>query len=268
AEGIALRERKNMPFILGLCEQFNIPITWAIVGHLFLEACERKNGITHPDIKRLKHFENQYWNFSSGDWFDADPCCNWPDALEWYAPDVIKKIINSKVKHEIACHTFSHINCQQEVCPDGVFENEIQKCKDMAKDHGTVLNSFVFPANLTGHTEILKKEGFSAYRVDKDVFGFPEKDINGLWQIPTTAMICPSSHHGLSLNYHIKKYKRIIERAIRYQRVCHLWFHPSASKEFLEPVLTDLFKFIDSFRNELHITTMGAYADYLENAKL
>jgi peptidoglycan/xylan/chitin deacetylase (PgdA/CDA1 family) len=267
AQESALRERENTTFILQLCEKFDIPITWAIVGHLFLDRCERKNGTAHADIIRLKHFENKYWKFSSGDWFDNDPCCNWKDAKEWYAPDLIKLIFSSRVKHEIACHTFSHIDCSEKICPQEVLRSETRKCKEIASSYGIGLESFVFPGNISGNLGVLKEEGFSSYRLDRDILGFPEKDKYGLWQVPTTAAIGLSSYNW-NPDYYLKRYRIIIERAIKYQRLCHFWFHPSENKEFLEFVLTHLFQFIDSARDELYITTMGAYAKYLENAKI
>lgn len=267
AKKIASKERTNISLILDICNKFDIPLTFATVGHLFLEGCERKNGVAHPNIKSLKHLENKYWKFSKGNWFDDDPCCNWSAAQEWYAPDLVGKILNSKVKHEIACHTFSHIDCREEVCSSEVLKSEIGECKDVASGHGIKLESFVFPANLIGNLKTLKEEGFLSYRVDKDVLGFPKKDECGLWQFPTTAQIGVSSYNW-GLEYCIKRYKTIIERAMKHQRLCHFWFHPSTNKEFLEPVLTDLFKFIDSARGELHVTNMGAYAKYLEDAKI
>ena len=35
-------ERENLPKIIELCEKYNVPITWATVGHLFLERCKIK----------------------------------------------------------------------------------------------------------------------------------------------------------------------------------------------------------------------------------
>jgi len=266
AKEITIEERANIPFILDICEEFNIPLTFATVGHLFLERCERENGVAHPNIKRLKYFENRYWKFSSGDWFDDDPCCNWASAQGWYAPDLIGRILNSKVKHEIACHTFSHIDCRDEVCSPEILKQEIRECKNLASKCGIKLDSFVFPANLTGNLRALKEEGFSSFRTDEDVLGFPKKNEYGLWQFPTTAQIGASSYKW-SIEYYIKRYKTIIERAMKHQRLCHFWFHPSTSKRFLEPVLTELFQFIDSARSELYVTTMVAYASYLEDAK-
>ena len=261
---LARKERENINVILAISEKFNIPITWATVGHLFLKECSRQNGLVHADMPRLRHFENKYWRFKEGDWFGDDPCCSWRDALEWYAPDLIEKIINSKVKHEIACHTFSHINCSGELCPEDVFRKELQKCKKAASAYGIELTSLVFPGNFIGNLNVLKEEGFSSYRADKDILGFPAKDRHGLWQVPTTAEISITPYDW-NLDYYIERYRTIIERAVKFKRLCHFWFHPSADKKFLEEILAGLFKYADERREEIYITTMKDYVNFLEN---
>ena len=51
-----------------------------------------------------------------GDWFDADPGSeragesDWPN---WYGPDMIRSILDRRVRHEVGCHTFSHVDTQR-----------------------------------------------------------------------------------------------------------------------------------------------------------
>jgi peptidoglycan/xylan/chitin deacetylase (PgdA/CDA1 family) len=261
---IARRERENIPFILELCEKFNIPLTWAIVGHLFLENCSREKGKAHIALGPINHFENDYWKFDSGEWFDQDPCCDWQEAPEWYAPDLIKKIIGSKVQHEIACHTFSHIDCRKEVCSEEIFRKEIQECRNTASIYGFKLKSFVFPANYIGNRKILKEEGFLSYRTTGNVLGFPRKDEYGLWQIPTTVYIGLSPYNW-SLSYYIKKFTTIIERAIKYKRLCHFWFHPSEDEKSLQTILREILGFLRLNEDRIYITTMKGYSEFLES---
>ena len=96
APDYSLRERLNVPVILDLCDKFDVPLTWATVGHLFLEKCNKINGITHPEIKQIKKFANNYWKYDENDWFCNDPCSDYKNSPEWYAPDLVKHIINSK----------------------------------------------------------------------------------------------------------------------------------------------------------------------------
>ena len=41
ARKLAQEARRNIDKIIHLCEAYKIPITWATVGHLLLEKCER-----------------------------------------------------------------------------------------------------------------------------------------------------------------------------------------------------------------------------------
>ena len=103
--------RKNISNILEVAEKYNIPITWATVGHLFLKSCN-----SHKEMSQLKSFENDFWKFNNSDWFINDPYSNYKEEPHWYAPDLINQIIKSPVNHEIGCHTFSHIDCREVLC--------------------------------------------------------------------------------------------------------------------------------------------------------
>ena len=48
----AHQTRQNLPPLLDLFDRFNVPVTWATVGHLFLEECDRTNGRAHSDLPR------------------------------------------------------------------------------------------------------------------------------------------------------------------------------------------------------------------------
>ena len=49
----AIRCRHNVPYLVRILEETGIPITWATVGHLFLERCERgPSGLAHPEMPR------------------------------------------------------------------------------------------------------------------------------------------------------------------------------------------------------------------------
>ncbi|MFA5405320.1 MAG: polysaccharide deacetylase [Ignavibacteria bacterium] len=259
---LALRERENVSDILLLSEMFKIPITWATVGHLFLEECKKENVIAHPDIQRNKYFENKYWVFDKGDWFDDDPCTNYKDSPEWYCPDLIKKIYNSKIRHEIGCHTFSHIDCRDEVCPTEVFEAEINECIKLAKNFSIYLKSFVHPGHTIGHLKKLFELGFNSYRTDyANILGYPVMHSTGLWEFKGTMEL--TYKKKWDINFNIKFYKEIIDRAIENNSVCVFWFHPSFDKIFLEKILPDLFSYIDSKNDDIFITTAGEYTDWL-----
>ena len=259
-------ERENIPEILNLSERFGIPITWATVGHLFLESCEKKNGIAHSEIVRPPFHENEYWKYFSGDWFDYDPCSNYREEPSWYCPDLIKLILNSKIKQEIACHTFSHIDCSDNNCPPILFESELAACISEATKLGISLKSFVHPGHTIGNLVSLKKLGFTSFQTDyQNTLGYPVEHLNGLWEIKRTMEFVLRG--GFSINYHIYRYKKIVERAILNNSLCHFWFHPSQSKRLFKEVIPALFEFLQNNDNRIWITTVSEYVDWLNGKK-
>lgn len=254
--------RKNIPGILSLSDKYNIPITWATVGHLFLDNCSRNGALAHAHIKRLPYFESPYWKYDTGDWFDADPCSNLAQAPEWYAPDLIQSIKNAKAEHEIGCHTFSHIDCREKVCSQEVFESELNECRKLASQNGVDLKSFVFPGHTLGNIAHLKGLGFSSYRSNYiNTLGHPVRRDDGLWEHKSTVEF--DIRPNWSMEYHIYRYKKIIDRAIKNHTSCHFWFHPSFSNQFLNDVMPEVFKYLDKKRDEIWITTMQEYTNWL-----
>lgn len=256
-------EVKNIPIILGLCEKYNIPITWATVGHLFLSECNSRNNLSHKNIPRLKHFENKYWKYFGKDWFEYDPCSNYRRNPEWYSPDLISKIINSKIKHEIGCHTFSHIDCSEEVCSSEVFEAEVNECKKEASKRGLELKSFVHPGHTIGHLNKLVELGFTSFQSDSgNVLGYPVKHKNGLWELKRTYEF--GYRKEWEIDYHIYRYKKIIDRAIHNKSVCNFWFHPSFNKCFLDDVFPEILEYINNNSENLLAITVSKYFEMLK----
>jgi len=260
--------RKNVPVILDLCEKYNVPITWATVGHLFLDSCEVTNGIKHPEIKKLPFFENQFWKFSRGDWFDYDPCTDYKSDSEWYAPDLINDITSRKTEHEIGCHTFSHIDCTDTICSDEVFDSEIVLCKKLAEQSSIKLSSFVHPGHTIGHLKNLANHGFSCYRTDYcDTIGYPVWHDEGLWELQSSAQI--EFRKDWSTQYQIYRLTKVVKRAIKSNTVCNLWFHPQIeNEEFVNKVFEGLFRFLKQRNQEVWVTTMHNYISYLNNQML
>lgn len=262
SERLGKKERENMPAILDVCEEYNIPVTWATVGHLFLKNCTRIDGKAHINIKRPEFFENNFWKYNKGDWFDADPCTNYEIDDCWYCPDLIDLILRKKVRHEIACHTFSHLDCTDENCTTEVFNSDIKACQDAAKEFNLNLNSFVHPAHTIGNLDALIENGFTSYRTDYgNTLGYPEIYKNKLWEFKSTWEFV--SFRDWSVNYHIKRYREILSRSIKSNTVCVLWFHPSIDNRFVSEIMPAVFNNFNEMRNDVYITTAKDYADLL-----
>jgi peptidoglycan/xylan/chitin deacetylase (PgdA/CDA1 family) len=254
--------RQNMKPLLDLFDRFNVPVTWATVGHLFLEECNRTNGRAHSDLPRPPYFENEFWRYVQGDWLDGDPCSDYHRDPAWYASDLLRLILSAKVKHEVACHTFSHIDCSDGNCPPAVMDSELDQCQRVASNLGVKLRTFVFPANLAGNFISLKKHGFNSYRrhngYELDV---PRRDEIGLWQVPGGVLW--EKPEGWPVDAWIKALQRCVEKALETGTVLQLWFHPSCDPVNVEKVFPALLSYVASRRSDLWVTTMGGLVDSL-----
>jgi len=264
---MARKERKNVPEIIKLCDKYNIPITWLIVGHLFLENCSKINGMAHPDIPRPLQFENAWWDYSGEDWFEYDPCTNFRSDPLWYCPDLIEMILKSKVKHEIGCHTFSHIDCRDIICPPEHFEAEIAACRKEAARYGCdKMESFVHPGHTIGNLDTLAKLGFTNYRSDSaNILGYPKKTDNGLWEFTTTLEL--EYKTNWSVPSQIKRYISTLKRAIRNHSVAYFWFHPSAEMILVNNIMPYVLDWLDRNRDEVWIAGQGEYVRWLKQTE-
>jgi hypothetical protein len=261
---IADRERNNIPLILAQCDKYNIPVTWGTVGHLFLEHCETRKGRKHNDIIRLPYFKNRYWHFSEGDWFDHDPATDYLSSPEWYAPDLIKLILKSKVCHEIACHTFSHISCNEDICSPAILESELAASKNAADKLGIKLESFIFPGHSMGNYEVIKRCGYKSIRSNNiNTLGYPVLLHNGLWEHKATMEL--RFNDLFSVKENLNRFYRIIDRCIRNHLVCHFWFHPSFCNTSVEIILPHVFKYLQDRDSKIWVTTMSDYTKWLNN---
>jgi peptidoglycan/xylan/chitin deacetylase (PgdA/CDA1 family) len=233
--------------LLQLFQEYQIPATWAIVGHLFLDHCETVNGVKHPDMPRPTH------RWFKDDWYAYDPASTIETDPIWYGRDIVEKIMMAQPRQEIACHSFSHVIFGDEGCSEEVAEAEVRKCIALAQELGIELKSFVFPRSQAGHHEILSKHGFACYRAPRpgwfdafrgkaqrlarlvnDVLALSppcavvEKQPSGLWSISASAYY--RSTHGVGrfvpMKSRVQQSIKGIDKAINTRGVFHLCLHP------------------------------------------
>jgi peptidoglycan/xylan/chitin deacetylase (PgdA/CDA1 family) len=259
-----LEERENVPTLLDLLEKYNIPVTWATVGHLFLDHCKRgANGLAHPEMPRPVFFNNSNWNFSSGDWYGHDPCSNFTEDPAWYAYDLIDQIIGSKVNHEIGCHTFSHSDFSYQKCSKALAAAELDACIKLASEKGVTLKSMVFPGGTLGNYESLKEKGITCYRKPMRFhIDAPYIDSHGLIAIPSSLGL-DKDPYGWSKEFHWKMICNYLEKAAKYKLICHFWFHPSMDKWYLKNVMPEVLKMVVNYKDsyKIEVKTMGQLAD-------
>jgi peptidoglycan/xylan/chitin deacetylase (PgdA/CDA1 family) len=256
--------------LLDLFEKHNIPATWAVVGHLFLDHCEKEDGIPHKDMPRFKE-----------DWYSFDPCTDIQRDPLYYGRDIVEKILSNRVEHEIGYHSFSHVIFSE--CSREVAEAEIKEGIKLAKEFGITLKSFVFPWNKIGHIDILKENGFKIYRgenigrcnpnqsflirkfnggIDK-IIAQPAEPMwmNGIWEMPTSMLFCdPQIKFSV-----LPRAKLGLYRAIRSEKVFHIYLHPHDLLRY-SSLKYDLDKFlgiVSKKRDEgkIEVMTMGEFGE-------
>jgi peptidoglycan/xylan/chitin deacetylase (PgdA/CDA1 family) len=264
AEAMGLAERKHVPRILEIFERWKIPVTWATVGHLFLRECRRgASGRPHAEMPRPGHFENGNWSFTAGDWYDHDPCSGFRDHPAWYAGDLVDLIVMAGAGHEIACHTFSHVDFKEVNCPRELAAAELDACAALAETRALRLKSMVFPGGGRGHFGLLKERGFLCYRKPMAFhLDQPEIDPLGLVAIPSSLGL-DRDPYGWTREFHIGMLRRFLKKTVKTGLVCHFWFHPSMDEWYLEGVLPDLVAMVAELRDQgaLRVRTMAQLAE-------
>ncbi len=201
-------------------EEYNIPITWATVGHLFLDSF--KNG--HNEwMKKIPHFDN-HWLFEKGDWYDFDPCSDYKRAPEWYAPDLLELIMKSKVNHKIGSHSFSHLHFNDNVCPADVAFDDLKACVNSAKQFGVHLKSIVFPGGTNGNSKSLTDNGFTNFRQNSefDLF-YPEVSHYDLIRLPSSFCIGDTGFNW-SGKYYKHRFKEFLIELLKPEQFATLGF--------------------------------------------
>lgn len=214
--------RGAIDWLLRLFEKYQVPATWAVVGHLFLDSNEQKEMI-HPEIPQFKE-----------GWLDWNHYSSIRDTPLYQGQDIVLKIQSSPVKHEIGLHSFFHIpfSCSREVA-----KAEVEAGVIAAQKLGITLRSFVFPENKIGHVDVLKDNGFQIFRGKTGRWGesqnllvrkmnsaicwvaappvFPQ-DEDGIWEIPSSM-----AFHRPLIPLNI-----LLRQAIHSKKVFHISLHP------------------------------------------
>jgi len=167
-------------------------------------------------------------------------------------PEIMEQIIKSLPSPDVGGHTFSHRNLADPSCSRREALSEIKKCKRVLKKLGVSdkIVTFIFPWNKVAYLDLLEEEGFIVFRGNN--FGkltYPKK-VGGLWNIHGTYYLTEKS---LSKLYVLK---RIVDFAIAYGCVFHLWFHPwnvhinGNVERFIEGILEPLLEYVAIKRDE------------------
>jgi peptidoglycan/xylan/chitin deacetylase (PgdA/CDA1 family) len=249
--------------LLGLLEEFDVPATWYVLGHVLLGRCRRVNGIVHPEIVRPRH------SWVRGDWLGHDPCGDEDSHPTFYGRRLVEKILACRVTQEIGSHSFSHVIFGDRGCSRETAASEIEASVAAAGKLGLRPRSFAFPRNRVGHLDLLREHGFSSYRgpgprwyenrerggvasraahlldfvlATSPPLVVPAQTPEGLVNLPGSMVYFPM--HGvrrvLPLSRRVRRALKGLEAAARERKVFHLWFHPTNLADHPETMLGGL----------------------------
>lgn len=225
-------------------DEFRVPATWAVVGHLFLDDCDGEHA-DHPAPEGWFARERGSWRTR-------------PDLR--FGPDLIKRIEDATVAHEIGCHSFSHVPFEDPRILNELACAEIDASVRAARAYGgsfDSFDSFVFPRNVVGHRAVLAERGFSCYRgvaparrvaslpgarplgklaratLAQPLVVTPQVDEFGLVDIPASLFLFGFEGRARTViesvwdDPIIREARRGIDAAAGDDGVFHLWLHPN-----------------------------------------
>lgn len=282
--------------LLSLLDAYDVPATWCVLGHLFLESCTARAGVAHPEVVRPHHA------WATGDWFRHDPCRDEKSAPLFYARSLVRKILDSRVRHEIGAHSFSHVIYGDPGCSREAAASDLAATVGAARGLGLDLRSFVFPRNAVGHVDLLSDFGFTAYRgaaarwYEKREPPSALQRLARLWSVlvaapPPLAAVrrvgpgltdVPASmiyfpRHGVrrfvSVSRRVARAQKGLAAAARSGGIFHLWFHPTNLADDTDGMLAGLEQIFSTVRDllrqgRLRMSTMGALACEAEDQTL
>jgi peptidoglycan/xylan/chitin deacetylase (PgdA/CDA1 family) len=142
----AQREFDALNFFLSVCDGYELPVSFDVVGHLFQEDCSEPHPGPYPD-----------------GWWTADPHTDHRTDPLFYAPEFIREIRAADVAHEICTHTYSHILCEE--ISDEILDRELQTVERLYRERDiSEPTSIVTPRHQNPSYEVLRNHGIETIR--------------------------------------------------------------------------------------------------------
>jgi len=282
-------EREVIDRLLDLLAGYDIAATWAVVGHLFLDACRDDGRGLHPELVTPDYA------WLDDDWLAVDPATSLADDPYWYGRDIVDAILACPMPQEVASHSFSHVIVDDAACTPEVFHSELSAATAVAAERQVSLRSFVYPRNKIAQVARLGEHGFRCYRGGRPAPPFagrpgwqrralgladkvrplagsavhPAPGDGGVWNVPQTYLFAPSAASRVPVALWARRPVARLRQAARHRSLFHLWFHPynvtaAPDRAFaaLDRICVAAARLRDA--DELDILTMGDLASRLD----
>lgn len=265
AKGIYRATRLAVSSLLAIFEETEIPATWCFVGKLLDE-------------------ESLY-----SEWLPAavrQVCKMKGDEKTWRGIDLLNRITDTDVPHEVGCHSFYHCRTRADFMTSKFFDEEISLCRCTFGKMGLAPESFVFPSNEERWTSVLAEKGFTSFRgknhhewintsnsaarkclsllrmtgIRPIRTEIPTQEKEGLWRLPGTVLFTIPLKRRRFLPGLIRRVKRGLKGCVSSGGYFHIWCHPYSFAQ--NPGLLDGFREVLALAAEmrntdrLHIHTM------------
>ncbi|RJR42049.1 MAG: DUF2334 domain-containing protein [Desulfobacteraceae bacterium] len=229
-----------LPRLLEMLGNHRISATWAVVGHLMLDSCNKDHGRPLPNHPWLP------------DWYCHDPGSSEENKPQWYARSFVQRLMAMKPRQDIGLHGFSHCIWGEPGCSREVAKKEMENALQAAGTLGIEPRSFVFPRNSVNHLDVLRTAGIRIFREHQQSFyyNYPRslrrmchfvsqmiglrpspvlpRQESGVTCLPYSALY--SSMDGIRsripVSIRVRRAEKGMERAVQTRRIFHLTTHP------------------------------------------
>lgn len=258
------RARWGWRRLVDLFDEFDVPATWAVVGHLLLDDCDGDHRY-HPAGEEWFARERGIW-------------CDRPELL--VAPDLIRRVVEAAADHELGCHTFSHVEFGATDTSQALARAELTESLSAAIDMDISFRSFVFPHRSVGNRDVLAEWGFECYRgsgsgaqsaaarllraagVGEPTLVRPTVDEYGLVDVPASLYLFEvGSPRGfvepILGDPIVREVQRGIDAVAASDDVFHVWLHPNNITEERDiERMRAILRYLDRHRDAVDVETM------------
>ncbi|MFB6283405.1 MAG: polysaccharide deacetylase family protein [Halobacteria archaeon] len=147
------KETETLGWLLELCDRYSVPITFNVVGHLLLTECDGHHPGPYPH-----------------EWLQSDPGTDIGTNPRFYAPDMVRSIQTSDADHELASHTYTHVEAGE--VEDEVFQHELTVSRNTHRGFGLPEpTTFTPPRHSVPPLSTLAQNGIKAVRINSPTYG-------------------------------------------------------------------------------------------------
>jgi peptidoglycan/xylan/chitin deacetylase (PgdA/CDA1 family) len=289
-----------VPEMLSLFKEYDIHVTWAIVGFLF---GRNKEHLMNFLPQQLPTYHDQ--KFSP---YDELMSLQINKSVEKvYFSFQLIEMIKSTANQEIATHTFCHYYCLEEGQTKENFTEDLKAALTIASEQGIAMEGIIFPRNQVNkeYLQVGKELGFKTYRGNEHSWIYKESKLgenttfkrflrlidaymnltgyhtyreselekHPLINIPSSQFLRPYKKNlRLFEPLRLKRIKDKLTYAAKNNEVFHLWWHPHNFGKHVEENINFLKEVILHFKQlqqqyGMESVTMGELANKLINRK-